>query len=367
MRKLFYSLKTLSVVSFKMYVRDRRSLFFSLIMPLAFLGVFGLLSRAGNSSLKVTVTNYSRAEAAGNFLATLQKIPALQVREAPEPEASAALKKGSIDLQVIVPENFGAIDEGQNRVQPAEVLSYYNQAKPQNGQAANLIIGQVISELNRRLTNTPEIVSLKSSGVTANNLGYFDFILPGILAMTIMQLGLFGMSMAFTALKASGALRRLQATPVHPRNFIFGQTLTRLLIALINMTILVGFGIKFFGFHMNGSFFDFAVLVILGILVFLGFGLAIAGWAKDGNQAAPISSIVQLPMLLLSGVFFSRDIMPAWLQKATGFLPLTYLADGMRRIANEGASLAQVGGSIAGLLVWGVIVYVIAGYIFRWE
>ncbi len=350
-----------------MYVRDRRSLFFSLVMPLAFLGVFGLLSKAGNSALKVTITNYSKAELSSNLVQTLQAIPALQIKQASEAEAGEVLKKGSIDLQVIIPENFGALAAGQATVQQSEVQSYYNKAKPQNGQAANLILGQVISELNSRLTNTPRLISLKSEGVTANNLGYFDFILPGILAMTIMQLGLFGMSMAFTALKASGALRRLQATPVHPRNFIFGQTITRLLIALINMAILVGFGIKFFGFHMNGSFVNFFALVILGVLVFLGFGLAIAGWAKDGNQAAPISSIVQLPMLLLSGVFFSRDIMPAWLQRLTGFLPLTYLADGLRKIANEGANLAQVGGSIAGLVIWGIIIYVVAGYVFRWE
>lgn len=366
MKKFFTSLRSLTVASIKMYARDRRSLFFSLLMPLAFLGVFGLLSKSGNASLKIDVTNYSHSSAALQVVSTLKNIPAFKVSEIDESVASTDLTKGNIDLQVIIPENFGQADS-HDTILPSHIISHFNAAKPQNGQTANLVLEQIIANINDQISKTPVLLSVQSSGVTANNLNYFDFILPGILAMTIMQLGLFGVSIAFAALKASGALRRLQATPIHPRSFIFAQTITRLLVTLVSVAILVGFGKRFFGFHMNGSYINFAILVILGILVFLGMGLAIAGWAKDGNQAAPVANILQLPMLLLSGVFFPRDIMPMWLQKVTNYFPLTYLADGMRHIANEGQTLMQIKGEVVGLVLWGIIIYAIAGWVFRWE
>ena len=118
---------------------------------------------------------------------------------------------------------------------------------------------------------------------------------------------------------------------------------------------------------MVGSFLAFGVASGLGVVVFLAFGFCIAGWAKDENQAAPIANLVTFPMLFLSGVFFSRDGFPALLKTVTDYFPLTFLADALRRIANEGASLSAVRGDLQGLAVWGVVVFFVAVLIFRWE
>jgi ABC-2 type transport system permease protein len=109
------------------------------------------------------------------------------------------------------------------------------------------------------------------------------------------------------------------------------------------------------------------VVCIFGILIFLGIGFAIAGWARDETQVAPVANLIQLPMLLLSGIFFSRDGFPTWLKSITDYFPLTYVSHGLRKIANEGVSLAEIPVDVVGMTIWLVIVYFIAIRVFRWE
>jgi ABC-2 type transport system permease protein len=185
--------------------------------------------------------------------------------------------------------------------------------------------------------------------------------------MTIMQLGIFSVAFAFVSMKTTGMLRRIQATPTHPVNFVIAQAITRLIIGVLDVALLVGLGVVFFGFHLLGSLVLFMFFAILGTLVFLAFGFAVAGFAKDENAAAPIANIVSFPMLLLSGVFFPSTGFPTWLRAITDRLPLTYLVDALRSIANQGTPITQLGGDVLGLTIWGIVMFFVAVKVFSWE
>jgi ABC-2 type transport system permease protein len=367
MNRTLTSFKALLLASLKMYYRNKGAVIFTLIVPMALLAVFGFLSKGGGTTIKISLTNYSQTELARNMEEGLKNVSSFKITNTGETEAAEALGKGNVDLQIVIPQDFGNIDPLTQKPQASEIITHFNQARPQNGQLANMIIGQLTSQINNKISGTPQIISVAASGVTTNNLSFFDFILPGILAMSIMQLGIFGTAFAFVSLKASGALRRIQATPIHPRNFIMAQAATRLIITLTSVVILVAFGKQFFGFHMLGSYFSFLLIACVGSLIFLGFGFAIAGISKDENQVAPLANLIQLPMLLLSGVFFPRDSFPAWLKTITDYFPLTFMADALRKIANEGASLFSLGGNLLGLGIWMVVVFIVAVNLFRWE
>jgi len=361
------SLRSLTVASIKMYFRNRSAVFFTLFLPLVFMTVFGLLGQSGARSFSVDVTNGSNSALSKQVLVALKKVSALKIVETSEATAADQLNKGKIDLQVIIPADFGQVDLITKRVQPSEILTHYNSAKPGNGQAANLVLREIVARFNAQLTGVPPVMTVKSTGVQANNLTVLDFLLPGILAMSIMQLGIFSVAFAFVSMKVAGMLRRIQATPTHPANFVVAQAITRLIVGLLQVLLLIGLGIWFFNFNLIGNMAEFLVVVVLGTLVFLAFGFTVAGYAKDENQAAPIANLISFPMLFLSGVFFARDGFPAWLQSVTNYLPLTYLVDALRRIANEGAHLAQLGGDLLGLTVWGVVMFVVAIRVFNWE
>ena len=72
-------------------------------------------------------------------------------------------------------------------------------------------------------------------------------------------------------------------------------------------------------------------------------------------------------MMMLSGIFFSRSNLPGFAHVITDYFPLTYLADGLRAIAIEGATLSMVWPQLVGLAVWSVITVFIAVKAFRWE
>ena len=202
--------------------------------------------------------------------------------------------------------------------------------------------------------------------VESRDLGYIDFLVPGIVGMTIMQLGIFGVAFGFVQLKRTGALRRLFATPTSPSYFLSAQVLSRLIIGLVQVAILFAVGI-WFGLQMFGDYMTLIVVVIIGSAIFLALGFGIAGWAKNEDQAAPVANLVSLPMMFLSGVFFPRDAMPEFLAAITAFLPLTYVIEALRAIVNEGATLMSLGPQMLGMAVWVVISFVIALRLFRWE
>lgn len=355
----------LAKASMKMYYRNRGALVFTLLIPVALLTIFGFLSRGRGNTIQVGVADHANSEVSKQFVQALKKIEAFRIEETTEQEAAAALGKGNLDLQVIVPVGFGDLENGKPLT--SSIQTRFNIAKPQSGQIANLVIVEIVSNLDRKLTSTPSVLSVESKGVTTNNLGYFDFILPGILSMTIMQLGIFGVAFSFVAYKANGALRRIQATPAHPVYFVLAQASVRLLVTLATAALLVAFGIFFFDFHMAGSYFNFGLVCAVGILIFLGFGFAIAGWARDETQVAPVANLIQLPMLMLSGIFFSRESFPVWLKTVTNYFPLTYVSHALRKIANEGAGLTDLPTDMIGMTIWLVVIYILAVKLFRWE
>lgn len=414
MKRTLRSIWSLTIASLKMYYRNKTGLFFTLFIPIMLVAVFGFLSSGnGNGSIKLNLTDNAHTAASQALVKAIKDVKAFDVSEEPSTAAHDKLGKGKLDLVVTIPENFGkptAPTAGQQgstaqpdtpeqasagsvappgeegdgvhsregvpggasgtpavALQPAKILAEYNEGRPGSGQTAGLILGQIVSGFNNQITQTPQILSVETKGVKTNNLNYIDFLLPGIIAMAIMQLGIFSVAFAFVSYKTTGALRRLQATPTHPLHFIIGQTVTRLIISIAQVVILVWLGMQFFNFHLIGSPWAFIAVAILGSLVFLAFGFAIAGWAKDENQAAPFAQLIQFPMLFLSGAFFPRDGFPDWLKTITDYFPLTYLSEALRRIANEGASLMAVSGDLLGLAIWGVIVFFIAVRVFRWE
>lgn len=366
MQRKWQAFRSLTIASLKMYFRNVTAVFFTMFIPIILVVIFGLLNSGDNSgSIKIALSNNSKTELAKNFEGSLKKIKAFKIDEVSEKEAREQLGKGKIDLQVVIPEDFGKT--GQTGLKPSTVAAYYNQGKPGSGQTAGLIIGQVMSQYNAKITNSPQLLTLKNTGVKTNNLNYIDFLLPGIIAMTIMQLGVFSVAFGFISFKTSGALRRMQATPLHPINFLAAQSVTRVLIGIMQVLLLLGIGVYAFNMHLIGSLLNMLVMALIGTVTFLAFGFGIAGWAKDENQAAPVANLISFPMLFLSGTFFPRESFPEYLQKITDYLPLTYLADGLRRIANEGASLWTVRGDILGLAIWAIIAFFIAVRLFKWE
>lgn len=197
-----------------------------------------------------------------------------------------------------------------------------------------------------------------------------DFVLPGQLGFSLLSAAVFGVAFVFFNLRQTLVLKRFFATPINRGYIIVGEGLSRVLFQLITAIIILSLGYFFFGFtmvHGLETFFELLMLSFIGLLVFMGFGFVVSGLAKHESSIPPLANIITLPQFLLSGTFFSVDVLPKWLQPVCRILPLTHLNDAMRKIAFDGAHLVNCGKQIGVLALWGFVAYTLAVKFFKWE
>jgi ABC-2 type transport system permease protein len=357
----------LFMASVKMFVRNRTALFFSLFLPLVIMLIFGVLNFEGSTSIALGVVDEAGTDASAGLVDGLGEYDYLEITTGDRAIELAALEDGDRDFVLVIPAGFApqlGADTG--------LVAYASTSDPGQAQVGQGLLQQAVAGALARGTGAPlppgggfaAPVSFES--VASRDLGYIDFLVPGIVGMTVMQLGLFGVAFGFVQLKRTGALRRLFATPTPPAYFLSAQVASRVVLGYVQVTILVGIGI-WFGLQMFGSWLVFAAIIGLALLIFLAVGFGVAGWAKNEDQAAPVANLISLPMLFLSGVFFPRDAMPEFLRGITQFMPLTYVNEALRGVMNEGATFVDLGPQLLGMAVWAVITFVIAVRLFKWE
>ena len=348
----------------KMTLRDRTRLFWLLLFPALFIVIFGSL--VGNDSdfkASVAVVNGGATPIAKKMTSVMRSSKLFQVKSGTEKADLVSLKQGDLDAVVVFPANGTA-------GQPLQVKSYVDESQRGTSQATAATINQIAQRFDgaaEPANRGNELVALTTQGVQGKGFNYVDFLVPGILAMSIMQGGIVGLSGAFVTMRERGILRRMKVTPFPLASFITARIITQLLVAMCQSAILLGLARLVFGLNVVGNFLILALLVILGSLAFLTVGFLIAGISGKQEGATALAQLVSFPMLFLSGVFFPLEQSPAWLQELAKALPLSYLADGLRRVMVYGAPLWSLRGDVGALILTAAIGLVLAARFFRWE
>ena len=363
---------TLLIVSLKAYTRNRSAMFFSLLVPLMIMVIFGLLNLGGGSTSEtIGVVDLAHNAASKQILDGFKGVTVLKVQTGSLATETAALKKGDLALVVVLPAQFGTgAAGGQAPPTPIDIPIYSNKAKPQDAQIARAIVTQFFDQAGFAALHVPGgVFKPDYQELAGSNLTYTDFLVPGIIALSIMQTGIFSVAFAFVEQKKTGVLRRLMATPMRVTDYLGAQVVTRLIMAAAQVGILLAVGVLAFHFHLAGNVVELMVACVLGSAIFIAIGFAISGYAKNEQTVPALANIIVLPMMFLSGVFFSRDSMPSWLHHISDFLPLTYVTDAIRGIAVNGSQLwsVDIRTDVLGILAWLVITVVIAVRLFRWE
>jgi len=363
----FGVLWALFVASARMFIRNRAAVFFSLFLPLIIMLIFGVLNFEGSTSISLGIVDEAGNEASATLADRLAEYDYLEITDGERDAELAALEEGDRGFVVLIPAGWAPPAPGSE----SGLVAYASNADPAQAQVGQGLLQQAVGQAlfapgGGGGSGSGFAAPLAFESVESRDLGYIDFLVPGIVGMTIMQLGLFGVAFGFVQLKRTGALRRLFATPTSPAYFLSAQVLSRLIIGIVQVAILFGVGI-WFGLQMFGDYLSLLVVVLIGSAIFLAVGFAIAGWAKNEDQAAPVANLISLPMMFLSGVFFPREAMPDFLAAVTQFMPLTYVNEALRAIVNEGAGLLSLGPQLLGMGVWVVITFVLAVLMFRWE
>jgi ABC-2 type transport system permease protein len=201
-------------------------------------------------------------------------------------------------------------------------------------------------------------------GTTGDN--YAKFLLPGIITLSIIQTGVFNLSYWLIDLKEHGVLKRIAATPVSSFDLVASFIISRLAVMLAQTVLLLCVGFLFFGAQLTGSFLWILLFVIVGGIVFLEIGMLISTAAHSYDEAAPITTGLNLIFAFLGNIFFPTQLLPRALQGFGKILPVTYLSNGLR----NNLSMPQVHRnlySLIVLLVWMIILGIWCSYSFAHE
>jgi len=195
---------------------------------------------------------------------------------------------------------------------------------------------------------------------------YIDFLIPGLLGLNLLTSGMWGIGFALVEMRQRKLLKRFVATPMRRGDFLMALASSRLIMMIIQLVLLLGFGVLAFHMRIVGSWLSILLVSMVGALTFGAMGLLTASRAEKIETASGLVNLVVMPMWILCGVFFSYESFPAVIQPVIKALPLTAFNDALRAIVLEGAPLAAQGTRLLILGAWGVVCYVLALRWFRW-
>lgn len=347
-------------------VRNPSAIVFSILFPLIFILIFGFIGGGGRMTFKIGFDPSSDTTSLVHMV--LRDSLGLSIVQKSLPELKQDLERGKITAILKVSPKPPDLQGAERYYIDMETSGAVN---VQNVLMLRSMIQSVILRFNEMVYDgQPSVAELRSSEIKGRAYKTIDFILPGQLGFSLLSAGVFGVAFIFFNLRQSLVLKRFFATPIRKGYIIVGETLSRVIFQLLAAVIILTLGHFAFGFtlvHGWITFVELLILSLIGLLVFMGFGFIVSGVAKSDAAIGPFTNLITLPQFLLAGTFFPVDNFPKWLQPISKVLPLTHLNQAMRDVAFEGLHITDCLGPLTVLLIWGVIAYGIAIFVFKWE
>ena len=346
------------------FIRDRTALFFTFVFPPIFTVVVGFIIGAFSqpTSHPVGLVTGESSPHSQGIVKAIEANPVFELSVGDRASQTAALDEGDLKAVLVIPAGFGSTLSAQERAQ-VEIL-YDNRDQDAIGVVVPAL-GAIVDGVDRTLAGNFPRIDVVTIPSTSRQLSTIDFVGPGIISFSIMQLGVFS-AINLVARREKKVLKRVGATPATQSMVLVAGIVQRVIIAAIQAAIqlavlVIGFGLDFFN--------PLAVVGVLalGTLVFVGIGFTASSFARTEEAMFPIVQLISLPMFVLAGVFFPLDVFPQFLQWFANLLPLTYMADAVRQLMIEADGRYEMWLNLSVMTAWVVGGFAVAVWRFSWE
>jgi ABC-2 type transport system permease protein len=337
------------------FVREPEAVFWVFVFPVLLALALGIAFRSRPvERARVAIVSEGAPPGTSALIQQLREAPDLQVQVLDAQAANRALRKGKVDVVLNLTAGGG--------VMTGPVIYRYDPSRTE-GRAAELAVDDALQRaLGRR-----DAIATVQEPVTEPGGRYIDFLIPGLVGLNLMGSGMWGIGFSVVVARTRKLLKRFAATPMLRSHYLASFALSRLLFLGLEVAAVVGFGWVIFDVEVHGSLLDLALVSLLGALSFAGIGLLVAARPRTVEAVSGWMNLVMLPMWLLSGTFFSYERFPQIFLPFIRALPLTALNDALRSVMNDGANLAANGLPLLILTAWGLVSFLIAVRIFRWQ
>jgi ABC-2 type transport system permease protein len=362
-------LASLTVANLKSFTRDRAALFWTLAFPVVFVILFGTIFSGGDAEYDLAWVDQDGSPTAMALRDAFAANAPVKLADETFEESKAKMQSGDVDGILVIPKGLQAVIDAAQAGQhpdPVEVTIVTDPSKSNTALALQQIATGLVMAANLRLSGAAPLLTVAPDSLQTHQLNSVSFFVPSILAMALMQLGVFA-SIPLVQQREKLILKRLNATPL-PRWVLVGSNvLVRLVIAAAQTALILGIGILLLHVEVDGNPLLIAAFVVLGALTFTSIGYVIASFARTEEAANGITSVVQFPLMFLSGIFFPLEVLPAWLKNVATFMPLTYLGDALRQTMVGGTPFVPLAVDFAVLGGWLLVTLAISARFFRWQ
>jgi ABC-2 type transport system permease protein len=335
----------LTLTRWRMFLREPSAVFWTFGFPILLSIALGIAFR--NRPPEPVRVAVEAGEGASEIRAALD-VPDVRVTIEPPEVAERMLRSGKVSVVI----------------SPSPRAYHFDETRPES-RLARLVVDD---KLQRAAGRTDVASALaKDERVTEPGARYIDFLLPGLIGMSLMSSGMWGIGYLIVEMRTRKLIKRMVATPMRRGHFLLSFVFMRMLVLVFELPILLGFGRLVFGVQVHGSYALLAAVVLLGAVAFSGLGLLVASRAENTQTAGGLINLVMLPMFMCSGVFFSSHNFPMALQPFIGALPLTALNDALRAVMNEGAGARAIAMPSLVLALCAAVSFTLALRIFRWR
>jgi len=344
-------------------------MFWSYAFPVFLILLFGAIFGGSDSqpfTMRVAVADLDQSLFSRILVdSALAKVPTFRVVEGELDSLLDKLRDGSGIMVVEIPEGFGSelLQSG------AKVRVHYNESNIRFNSTAQAVMEVIEYHFALRMGGLQPPLTFENVtvGNDAEEWDYIDYLLPGLIGISVMSTCLFSIGFVLTSYREKGNLKRLQVTPLPKWVFVTAIIIQRYFIILSQAVLLLAIAIVVFGAHINGSLFDAWLFLSLGMLAFISLGFLIGARIARAETGAGIANVIFFPMMFLSGTFFPVDNLPGFLQPLLKILPLKYLVEGLRKIVVEDVSIFSLGLESAVLAACTLVFFIVSLKIFRWQ
>lgn len=347
-----------------------------LAFPIIMILLFGYGMGGEMTDLPIVVVSQSDGNLTDLTLDTIKTTETYHVVEVIDSlsEGKARVDSGEVKAAIILPSDYDDDTDQQKGVtlyldSSDQMASQIIESSTQGifYRLSNMVASQtsvstqdanVTPSFSHSLDNFKDNIALHINRIYGN-IKYIDFLVPAVLGMTVMFSCMMGMGATIAGERETGELARLFMTPTSVSTVIGGKIASKLLIELVRALILIFMAIILFNVSIKGGIAQTFIVLVIGALCFVGFGIMLSARTSTQEDYAQIVMPFSMPMMFVSGVFYPIETMPWILQKLAYIFPLTYLNDAMRGIMLKGQTLGDVWVDLVVLLGFTIVFFII--------
>ena len=322
------------VVSIKSFYREKTAMFFTIAFPIILILVFGALFMNQDAvSFDLCVQDLDHTGASAQLVKALEldgKFKAVRID--PAVNAAQYAKDNKQNLVLMIPKGYeGSFLQRMTLNDPnaSVVLTYLYDPSSSLVSMKMQTLNSALAGINQKMSGKPPFIRSSGTSILARKYRFIEFFVPGVIAMSVMTLSLFGTVNVNTELRQKGVIRKLSTTPITRTDWILSNILYQFLLAALSTMamLLVSYAVFRVRLQINAWL---PVFIVLDVFAFVGIGMILTRFAREAQSAAAAANAISFPMMFLSGSFFPLEMMPGFMRTVARILPLYYVNEGLR-------------------------------------